>query len=131
MSERQQRARRQRSQRAQAQTTARQRAAGVTQPSLLMAASRQEERFQAWLRANPQVYAEFKRRALTLHHRGWRHFGAKALIEAMRYDSAISAATPDEPWRLNNSHVSRMVRRLIDEHPELSGFFETRELRSA
>lgn len=130
--ERQQRVRRQKT---QPQTYEAQRAAlasaGVTQPSLLLAASRAEERFQAFLRANPGVYDEFKRRALALHRRGWRHFGAKALIEAMRYDSAINAATADEPWKLNNSHVSRLVRLLIEEHPELRGFFETRELRSA
>ena len=124
MSERQQRRKR-------AQTAAAQRAAHIVQPSLLTAASRAEERFQAFLRANPDVYAEFKRRALALHRRGWRHFGAKAIIEAMRYESAISAATPDEPFKLNNSHTSRLVRLAIAECPELRGFFELRELRSA
>lgn len=128
MSERQQRQRRARQQAvAQSQRSA----ARVTQPTLLSAASRAEERFQAFLRANPQVYAEFKRRALALHRRGWRHFGAKAIIEAMRYESAISAATPDEPFKLNNSHTSRLVRLAIADEPELVGFFELRELRSA
>lgn len=128
MSERQQRIRRQH---AQQQTHEAQRAAGVTQPSLLMAASRAEERFQAFLRANPHVYAEFKRRALALHRRGYRHFGAKAIAESIRYESAISAASVDEPFKLNNSHISRLVRLLISEEPELRGFFELRELRSA
>ncbi len=80
---------------------------------------------------NPGIYQEFKRRALMLHQRGYRHFGAKAIAEALRYETALSAATPDEPFRLNNSYVSRMVRLLIVECPELAAFFELRELRSA
>jgi hypothetical protein len=128
MSERQQRQRRARQQAvAQSQRSA----ARVTQPTLLSAASRAEERFQAFLRANPSVYAEFKRRALALHRRGWRHFGGKAIAESIRYETALSAATPDEPWRLNNNHISRMVRQAIADEPELAGFFELRELRSA
>ena len=124
MSERQQRRKR-------AQAIAAQRAAGVTQPSLLTAASRAEERFQAFLRANPSIYAEFKRRALALHRRGWRHFGAKAIAESIRYETALNAATPDEPFKINNNHISRLARQAIADEPELRGFFELRELRSA
>lgn len=123
MSERQQRRKR-------AQTSAQQQAAGVTQPSLLLAASRAEERFQAFHRAHP-VYREFARRALALHARGWRHFGAKAIFEALRYDTALGAGPEEAPYRLNNNLVSRYSRMLTDEHPELRGFFEQRVLRSA
>lgn len=128
MSERQQRARRQRT--AQ-QATAKQRAAGVTQPSLLMAASRQEERFQAFHRAHPEVYRAFERLALDLHRRGYRRWGAGAIFEIMRYQSAVSGAGPDEVWKLNNNYRSRYARLLMAEHPEMAGFLETRELRSA
>lgn len=124
MSERQQRRKR-------AQTSAQQQAAGVTQPSLLLAASRAEERFQAFHRAHPEVYREFARRALALHARGWRHFGAKAIFEALRYDTALGAGPEEAPYRLNNNLVSRYSRMLTDEHPELRGFFEQRVLRSA
>lgn len=106
--------------------------AGVTQPTLLLAASRAEERFQAFLRANPGIYQEFKRRALMLHARGYRHFGAKAIAESIRYDAAIRGLPGEgETYRWNNNYTSRMVRLLISEHPELASFFELRELRSA
>jgi hypothetical protein len=105
---------------------------GLTQPSLLLAASRAEERFQAFLRANPDIYQEFKRRALALHQRGYRHFGAKAIAEAIRYDAAVRGLPGEgETYRWNNNYTSRMVRLLISEHPELASFFELRELRSA
>lgn len=127
MSERQQRQRRQQ---AQQQTHEAQRAAGVTQPSLLMAASRAEERFQAFHRQHPEVYREFARRALALHARGYRHWGAKCIFEVLRYESAISGQ-PDDTWKINNNFTSRYSRLLTDEHPELRGFFEQRTLRSA
>lgn len=126
-SERQQRQRRQRQHQ---QTITAQRAAGVSQPSLLMAASRQEERFQAFHRAHPEVFAAFRRLALDLYHRGYHRWGAGAIFEILRYQSAISGK-PDEAWKLNNNYRSRYARLLMAEHPELAGFFETRELRSA
>lgn len=130
MSERQQRARRQRSQRAQAQTQVAQRAAGVTQPSLLMAASRQEERFQAFHRQHTEVYRAFERRALALAQRGYRRWGAAAIFEVLRYESAISGQ-PDDAYKLNNSFRAYYARMFLARHPELDGFFETRQQRSA
>ena len=47
-----------------------------------------EERAQAFHDANPKVYAELRRLALTLHYRGHQHFGCKMLFEQMRWNWA-------------------------------------------
>lgn len=133
MSGRQQRARRQRTAHQQQTMRETQRAAGVTQPPLLMAASRQDERFIAFHRAHPEVYRAFKRLALSLYARGHHHWGAAAIFEVLRYESAISGK-PDDAWKLNNDFRSRYSRLFMAEyaaHPVLSQFFETRQLRSA
>lgn len=134
MSERQQRASRrgrQRQQRVQQQTITAQRAAGVTQPSLLIAASRQEERFQAFHRAHPEVFAEFRRRARQLRDRGKRHISADSICHYLRDETPIDARTGQDIYKINNNWSSRYARLLIAEDPSFAAHIETRQLRSA
>lgn len=93
------------------------------QPSL-------QDRFEAWLATDDgqAVYEHIRDRALRLYARGWRHFGIAALWEAARYDRALVVGPDAEGWKVNNSYRSRMARRLMADHPELDGFFETRRV---
>lgn len=88
-----------------------------------------QDRFDQWLATEDgqAVYTNVRDRALALRRRGWRHYGIAALVEAARYDAALVVG-PDEPWRINNSYRSRLARRLMSDHPELAGFFETRRV---
>lgn len=87
-----------------------------------------QERFEAFAKANPHVYVELRRRALTLARRGVKRVGVKALVESMRYDAAVSRG--DDGYALNNSLTSRFARMLVDSEPELAGLIELRELKS-
>ena len=124
MSERQQRRKR-------AQTAAAQRAAGVTQPSLLTAASRAEERFQRLLREHPEVYPAFRRRAWQLRERGKRHISADSICHYLRDETPVDTRTGQDTYKINNDFSSRFARLLIAEEPSFSAYIETRKLRSA
>lgn len=90
-----------------------------------------QARFEEWMgtRDGRLVYGELVRRALLLRRRGWRHYSHKAILETIRYDASIEAG-PEAGYKINDHYASRLVRKVMDEQPELRGFFETRELRA-
>ena len=92
--------------------------------------SRVEREFADWIATADGVLVatEIVARARRLLARGVRHYGVKAMFESIRYDWTIGLLGGAE-YRLNNNHTSLMARHLMDRHPELRGFFETRELR--
>jgi hypothetical protein len=49
-------------------------------------------------------------------------------VEVVRFHRALETTDPD--FKLNNNYSSRYARILMDEEPELAGFFQTRELKS-
>lgn len=91
-----------------------------------------QERFDEWIASadGRLVYSELVRRALSLRDRGWRHYSHKAILETIRYDSAIRVG-PDNGFKINDHYASRLARLAVDEYPELAGFFELRGLRAA
>lgn len=84
------------------------------------------ERFHA---AHPDVFELFERYADQLLQAGRGHYGAKAIIERIRFDFATSSA--EEEFKTNNSFTSRYVRLLIQKRPEFADFFEVRVLKTA
>jgi len=75
-----------------------------------------------WLLKNKPVWQEFHSRTEALRRVGRDHFGAKAIYEAMRYDSAINDS--ETTFKLNNNSVSGLARL----YNAVSGvdYFETR-----
>jgi hypothetical protein len=87
-----------------------------------------EERAQAFHEANPRVYQELRRLALTLYYRGHAHFGAKMLIEQMRW-LWMERTVDTSGFKLNNSYTAFYARLLMETEPELRGVFSTRTTR--
>lgn len=87
-----------------------------------------EARFWAFHAQHPDVYAEIVRRAHLAQARGLR-VGIRTIWEAMRWDYTIERGA--EAYKLNDHFTSRYARLIIDQEPDLSGFFELREIRSA
>ena len=85
------------------------------------------ERFHA---ENPHVYKRLKRLAFLLKVRGVERYGMKALWEVLRYEQAIATTAAAGSYRLNNNFTALYARLLMDEEPDLEGFFELRERRS-
>jgi len=80
------------------------------------------EKFFEYHKQNPEVYEMFKRFAYEARKR-WRHFGAKAIFERLRWETNVSS-TGD--FKLNNNFPSAYSRLLILEDPSFRGFFELR-----
>lgn len=88
-----------------------------------------EERFKRFLENHPEVYQEFKRLAHQLLARGVERYGAKAIMEVIRYSCAISEQETEQ-LRIDNNWTSRLARKLMDEDERFNGFFETRKIRT-
>jgi hypothetical protein len=83
-----------------------------------------ERRFARWAKDNPDVLAEFERRAIRLHESGQRRIGVKQIAEVIRYYAAVESR--GDRFKVNNSYTSLLARWLIHRHPELADAIETR-----
>lgn len=91
-----------------------------------------DEQYERWKRSEHglAVLAAARERALRLRHRGFKHYGIKCILEAIRFDFALQLGADDDGFKVNNNYSSRIARDLMASYPELSCFFETRELKS-
>ena len=83
------------------------------------------ERFKMYHERNPLVYKGLRRLALQLKRRGRKHYGIKGLFEVLRWEHARLSAD-DEPLKLNNAFTASYARLLMQQEPELQGFFRLR-----
>lgn len=77
---------------------------------------------EGWLLKNPQVWLEFYRAAERIRRSGRPRYGAKAITEWMRFETAVRDAGVQ--FKINNNHVSGLARL----YNVVSGtdYFETR-----
>lgn len=87
-----------------------------------------QDDFEEFCAKHPDVYAHFVRYAEEFRGAGRRRYGAKVIIERIRWHFATSSG--DESFKIDNRFTSRFARKLIAERPEFAHFFETRTLRS-
>lgn len=97
--------------------------APIVQPPMIRGATL-VERFEAFHRLNPQVYAAIERQALRLAAQGEKRIGVKAIAEDLRRGRL---ATVGDDWRINNSWPAFYARLLVKRHPGLSGVIEMRQ----
>jgi hypothetical protein len=88
-----------------------------------------DEKFQEYHEDNSHVYQALVRLARGLKDQGYKRVGIKMLWETMRYRLMIETDDLDG-FKLNNNYPSRYARMMMDNEPELQGFFEIRELKS-
>lgn len=96
----------------------------------LWTATKYEREFREHRAAHPWVWDELVRLALELKREGRDHYGVKALFEVARYNTR-NQERDGKGFKLDNSLTALYARALMEAHPELRGFFETRALRSA
>jgi hypothetical protein len=88
-----------------------------------------QRRFLAFHRANPFVYLKLVELARRARDRGMTRYGIRRLWEVMRWEIAMDIQRDGE-FRLNDHFHSRYARLIMEQEPDLAGFFETRFLRS-
>ena len=79
--------------------------------------------FQEYNEAHPQVYKTFETMALALINKGVKHYGSKAIIEAIRYHTSVSEG---REFKINNNITPLFARVFENQHPQHKGFFEKR-----
>lgn len=83
--------------------------------------------FAQWLQQpnNQRIYVEFVRRARIakrMQHRA--HFSARAILEAIRWDTALHEE--GSVFKINNNLTPYLARLCMEANPDLDGLFETR-----
>lgn len=81
------------------------------------------ESFLDFNKKNPNIYQLFKRFALEVRETGRRHYGAKAIMERIRWEIEIQR---NADFKINNNYTSCYTRLLIFFEPSFANFFETR-----
>lgn len=88
-----------------------------------------DEKFELYHKQNPQIFELFQKFARRAKQAGFKRFGAKAIMERVRWEVYIEDPS-DEQFKINNNYTSRYVRLLEKTNPEFKGFFEKRTLIS-
>lgn len=92
-----------------------------------------QEKADAFHKAHPEVLEEFVRLTRIARRNGHKRVGGKMLAELVRWHFIVDReydADNEHTYTINNVIVSRLVRRLQAEHPDLADMFETRKLLS-
>jgi hypothetical protein len=86
-----------------------------------------QQRFEKFHKLNPHIMAKMIDLAFLAKANGHKHIGLKMIAERLRWYYTVEVKG-SEPYRINNSYVSRYARRIMNQVPALRGFFKTREL---
>lgn len=89
--------------------------------------------FEAYHAANPHVYEAFCEMAREIRAQGHRRYGAKTIMERLRWESP--ARYPDKAFKLGNNVKdrcsARYARLLVSEDSSFASFFELRPVSTA
>ena len=88
-----------------------------------------EESFQAFHAANPKVYERIVGMTFELFHRGFTRCGIEMIFSQLRWMYYLQ--TKGDNYKLNNNYRALYARKVMQDYPELDGFFRIRERRSA
>lgn len=87
-----------------------------------------DAQFKLFHEANPLVYQSLRRLALDAKQEGWWHGSINLLFERLRWLYAVK--TRGSKYKLNNNWRAFYARMLMDNEPELEGWFEVRTQRA-
>ena len=88
-----------------------------------------DEQFLQFHEANPHVYRNLVRLAREAKSQGCKKLGMKFLFERLRWEYILKTKHSASEYAINNNFTSRYARMIMDDCPDLQGFFETRRLR--
>jgi hypothetical protein len=89
--------------------------------------------FKQYHQENPAIYEAFKLITFNLIEKGRTYYGAKGIIEVIRYNTIVSAnGYPlENEFKVNNNFAPDYARLFTKEYPIYSNFFKTRQLKKA
>ena len=86
-------------------------------------------KFQEFHAKNPEIYGKFAHYAFKILKAGRSRYGAKSIMERVRWHFDLNAKDGDG-FKCNNNYTAHYARMLEQRHPIFEGFFNKRELRS-
>ena len=89
-----------------------------------------EQRFLAFHRANPHVYAELVQLCREARARGNEKLGIRLVSEVARWNLTIMTNDPTSDFKLNDHYHSRYARLIMEQEKDLVGIFELRRLKT-
>jgi hypothetical protein len=94
--------------------------------------TQRDEEFREWAasRLGQEILIACTRKALLKHAEGCRRLGFRMVWEVVRWEMLKPGSRDQSGFKANNNYHSRAARLIMDQHPELEGMFETRELKS-
>ena len=81
--------------------------------------------FEQFHENNPRVYEELLELAFRLHRAGRKRYGIGSLFEVLRWHRAIKTHGSD--FKMSNNHRAFYARLIMENEPELEGFFQVNE----
>ena len=84
--------------------------------------------FEKYHHENPRIYHEIVKMAKALKAAGRKHYGMKGIFETIRYETAIKGKGS---FKINNNYTPHYARLVMENNPELKGFFELRKKTTA
>ena len=82
--------------------------------------------FWPWLRQNGRVYRRFEQMALEMAMCGRKHYSARTIVEAIRWNTDLSDT--DDQFKVNGNYVPGLARHFMERHGErFPGFFQLRD----
>ncbi len=85
------------------------------------------ERFHA---AHEDVYREIVQRSREVKAVGFQTFGMRRIWEGLRWFYALKSGPTTSEFKLNDHLVPYYARLVMEQEPDLKGFFVTRKLHS-
>ena len=84
--------------------------------------------FDEFIRKHPEAYTLFEKFTYDVIHSGRKHFGAKAIIERVRWQTMFEEK--GGAFKINNNYTAFLVRMFIYKNPWHKGFFQTRRAQA-
>ena len=75
----------------------------------------------------PVVWDLFVQYTFELIHRGFKHYGAKSIMERIRWNTEKPDIKGDSTFKINNNYTAFYARRFARMHPQYQDFFRFRE----
>lgn len=89
------------------------------------------ERYATFNADFPQVYRLLVGFARQAKRRGFDHYGINAIVNRARWEVNMTWGPDSEQgFKMNNDFAPLYARRIMDENPDLEGFFRLRRLRA-
>lgn len=76
---------------------------------------------------HPDVWRMFKAYTISLINRGFKNYGAKSVMERIRWEKAYADENGINTFKINNNYTAFYARRFMTMYPLYEGFFRLRE----